>query len=104
MITIVNYGMGNLGSLKNMFRFLDIPCNISGDANEIINSKKILLPGVGNFEKAIKRIKESGLEKILKQKVIHDNVPILGICLGMQLLMDYSEERNVNGLRFISGR
>ena len=104
MITIVNYEMGNLGSIQNMFKYLDIDVKISNDINEIKKAKKILLPGVGSFDMAIKKIKEKNLWDILNEKALIEKVPILGICLGMQLLTNSSEEGKESGFGWIDAK
>jgi imidazole glycerol-phosphate synthase subunit HisH len=101
MITIVNYGMGNLGSVQNMFKRIGIPTEVTSDISKIENAEKLLLPGVGAFEAAIQKIKESGIKEILDKKVLEDKVPVLGICLGMQLLTKGSEEGVSPGLGWI---
>jgi len=103
-IVIINYGMGNLRSVQNRFGRLGMDTLISSDANEILNAKKLVLPGVGHFANGMKNLRESGFIEILQQKVLEENCPILGICLGMQLLTDFSEEGEVAGLGFIKGK
>ena len=100
MITIVDYGMGNLGSIKNMLKKLGVESLITGDINEIKNAQKLLLPGVGSFDAAMKKLNE-GYRDVLDQKVLEDKTPILGICLGMQLLTRGSEEGKMKGLGWI---
>ncbi len=104
MITIVDYGMGNLGSVKNMFRFIGVDCEITNDVQKIADAKKILLPGVGAFDAAMQKINESGLKPVLDKKALEDKVPFLGICLGMQLLTTSSEEGVLPGLGWIPAR
>ncbi|MDB5199012.1 MAG: imidazole glycerol phosphate synthase, glutamine amidotransferase subunit [Chitinophagaceae bacterium] len=104
MITIVNYGMGNLGSVQNMFKRIGIPTEITGDINRIEKAQKLLLPGVGAFGAAMQRIEESGLRNILDKKVLEDKIPVLGICLGMQLLTRSSEEGLLPGLGWIQAQ
>jgi imidazole glycerol-phosphate synthase subunit HisH len=104
MITIVDYGMGNLGSVLNMFKRVGAKAHISSDLKEIRNASKILLPGVGSFDAAMERIRSSGMKEVLDQKALIDKVPTLGICLGMQLLTDASEEGKLPGLGWIKGR
>lgn len=101
MITIVDYGMGNLGSIKNMFKYIGVEAVIESDADNIKNASKILLPGVGSFDAAMKRINENGLKEVLDEKALKEKVPVLGICLGMQLLTNLSEEGSLNGLGWI---
>lgn len=102
MITIVDYGMGNLGSILNMFKRIGVPAMITSDHNEIASADKILLPGVGAFDNAMARINESGLRAVLDRKALVERVPILGICLGMQLLTRSSEEGTQPGLGWIA--
>ena len=99
MITIVDYGMGNLGSIQNMFKRIKVESEITGDVERIASAKKILLPGVGAFDAAMQRINEGDLKQVLDQKALQEKVPVLGICLGMQLLTNSSEEGKLPGLR-----
>jgi len=98
MITIVDYGMGNLGSIQNMLRRLGAATEVIGDPVKLARAEKILLPGVGAFDIAMNRINESGLRAVLDRKALEQRVPILGICLGMQLLTRGSEEGKLPGL------
>jgi glutamine amidotransferase len=101
MITIVDYGMGNLGSIKNMFKRIGVPAEITGDAQVLARATKILLPGVGAFDSAMKRINSGGLRAVLDHKALQERIPIMGICLGMQLLTRASEEGSLAGLGWI---
>ncbi|MDO8994063.1 imidazole glycerol phosphate synthase subunit HisH [Daejeonella sp.] len=103
MIAIVDYGMGNLGSVANMFKKVGVLAQITSDPDVIMASPKILLPGVGSFDSAMQRINSSGLKEVLDYKALVEKIPILGICLGMQLLMDGSEEGELSGLGWIPG-
>jgi imidazole glycerol-phosphate synthase subunit HisH len=102
MIIIVDYGMGNLGSVFNMFKKIGVDSKITSDLVEIKSAKKLLLPGVGSFDKAMERIVTSGIKEVLDQKVLVEETPILGICLGMQLLTNSSEEGIEKGLGYIN--
>ena len=102
MITIVDYGMGNLGSVFNMFKKIGVASKITSDLEEIKTATKLLLPGVGSFDKAMERINTSGIKEVLDQKVLVEETPILGICLGMQLLTNSSEEGIEKGLGYIN--
>ena len=104
MITIVDYGMGNLGSVFNMFKKIGVTSKITSDLKEIEKAEKLLLPGVGAFDNAMKRINESGLRPILDYKALEEKIPILGICLGMQLLTLKSEEGKEGGLGWIKAK
>jgi len=94
--------MGNLGSVQNMFKRIGVPSEIIGDPEGIAKATKLLLPGVGAFDAAMDKIEESGLRKILDQKVLDEKIPTLGICLGMQLLTSGSEEGKCAGLGWLA--
>lgn len=105
MITIVDYGMGNLGSLRNMLKRIGCPAQIVSDPEKILGAEKLILPGVGAFDAAMRCINDSdGLREALDQRVLKDGVPVLGVCLGMQLMTDGSEEGESLGLGWIPGR
>jgi len=101
MIVIVDYGMGNLGSIANMLKKIGGPAQVTDSLEEIEAASKIILPGVGAFDKAMERMNGCGLRSVLEKKALEDRVPFLGICLGMQLLTDRSEEGELSGLGFI---
>jgi glutamine amidotransferase len=100
-IIIIDYGMGNLRSIYNKFRKLNLPVEISSDLNTIKNAQKLVLPGVGHFKTGMTRLEEMGLIDVLNIMVLEKKVPILGICLGVQLFSKYSEEGNLSGLGWI---
>ena len=103
MITIVDYGMGNLGSIYNMFvKKIKVECEITSDLDKIKSAEKLLLPGVGAFDKAMERISDGGFKDVLDVKVLEEKTPVLGICLGMQLLTNGSEEGKLPGLGWIN--
>ncbi len=104
MITVVDYGMGNLGSVKNMLKYLGYDSIISSEPKEIENAKKIILPGVGFFDKAMQKLESLKLISVLNEKALIKKTPILGICLGMQLLTYGSEEGVLPGLGWIPAR
>jgi imidazole glycerol-phosphate synthase subunit HisH len=101
MITIVDYGMGNLGAVQNMLRYIGVPSCVTGDPEAVAKAERILLPGVGAFDAAMLRIDASGLRAVLDHKALVQKVPTLGICLGMQLLTRGSEEGQAVGLGWI---
>ncbi len=103
MIAIINYGLGNLASVKNTLDRLKIPAIITCDIVEIQNSDAIILPGVGSAKQGMENLKKRKLDKILVSE-IKKGKPFLGICLGMQLLFSESEEGNVNCLNVIEGK
>lgn len=103
MITIIDYGMGNLRSVEKGFQRLKIPSQITSDIEQIKKAEKLILPGVGSFFAGMRNLKNMGLVELLNLKVIDEKTKILGICLGMQLLTNFSEEGNVCGLKWING-
>lgn len=102
-IAIVDYGLGNLGSIKNMLKKLGSVSRITSDSNIIENADKIILPGVGSFDSGMNHLLDSGLKDVLDFVVKEKCVPIAGICLGMQLMTEKSEEGRLNGLGWVSG-
>ena len=102
MIAIVDYGMGNLGSIRNMFKRIGVAAEVTGRVDDLARASKILLPGVGAFDSAMQRIDDSGLREVLERKALQERVPTLGICLGMQLLTRGSEEGRLPGLGWIA--
>lgn len=104
MITIVNYGMGNLGSLLNMFKRIGVSAAIESAPAAIQQAEKLVLPGVGAFDAAMSCINTvPGLREVLDHKALVERTPILGVCLGMQLLTHSSEEGTLPGLAWIPG-
>lgn len=102
-ITIIDYGIGNLGSVYNMLKKVGAKVNVTADKRIIEKTHKIVLPGVGSFDYAIENLNKSGLFELLNYKVIDEKAPILGICLGMQLLFESSEEGSLPGFGWIAG-
>lgn len=101
-VVVVDYGIGNLGSIPNMLKRLGTPSTITSDPEQIRNASRIVLPGVGAFDAGMNRLRELDLEEVLQEK--HDDgTPILGLCLGMQLLFDRSAEGSSKGLGWIRG-
>lgn len=101
MIAIVDYGIGNLGSLANMLRKIGANPVVSSDPLLISKAKKLLLPGVGSFDKGIKNLADKDLVPLLNELVLEKKIPILGICLGMQLFSKNSEEGKLSGLGWL---
>lgn len=101
MIGIIDYGMGNLGSVKRKLDKIGAYSVITSDPKEIRNADKLILPGVGHFGNAVNEIKSRGLWDILSYEVQIRKKPILGICLGMQLMAKCSEEGNIDGFGWI---
>lgn len=103
MIVIIDYGLGNVGSIKNMLKKIGIESRITDSIGEIEKADKIILPGVGKFDAGMQGIRERGLLPVLNNKVLVEKVPLLGICLGMQILTDSSDEGKDTGLGWIHG-
>ncbi len=103
MIAIIDYGVGNLGSVKNAFDYLGLECVVTSDKDVILNAEKVVLPGVGAFADAMNSFLALGLDKTLFE-CIKQNKPILGICVGMQMLFEYSYEYGIHkGLGIFKG-
>jgi imidazole glycerol-phosphate synthase subunit HisH len=98
MITVINYGVGNLGSVMNMFKKINVAAKLSTSIDDIINAEKLLLPGIGSFDVAMQKLVSTGYLPYLNKKVLEDKTPTLGICLGMQLMTNGSEEGVEKGL------
>lgn len=101
MIAIIDYGLGNLGSIKNMLKKIGYESEITSDHQVIQSAKKLILPGVGAFDQGMKNLDERGLIPLLNQKVLVEKTPVLGICLGMQLVTNKSEEGSLSGLGWV---
>lgn len=100
-IVIVDYGMGNLFSVQKKLDRMQVKTLVSDNISAIEKADKILLPGVGHFEHAMHHLHDKQLIDVLNQKVLVEKTPILGICLGMQLMCTDSEEGNCEGLKWI---
>ena len=98
MIVIVDYGLGNLGSIKNMLRKIGYSSIVSSNPDEISKASKLIFPGVGAFDTGMKHLTDSGLIDILGYKALIEKIPVLGICLGAQLMTRSSEEGCLPGL------
>lgn len=101
MVGIINYGLGNLGSIQNMLKVIGEKAVISSNPEELDKCDRYILPGVGAFDAGMQKLNESGLSSYLKEKATDEKKPILGICLGMQLLGRKSEEGSLPGLGLI---
>ena len=104
MITIIDYNTGNLGSIKNMLKRLGIASLITNDVSKIEQAVKLILPGVGHFDYGMQQLLQSGLIPVLNKKILDEKTPILGICLGVQLFSEKSEEGTEKGLGWIKGK
>lgn len=104
MFVIVDYGVGNLTSILNMVKKGGNEAVISSDIDVVAKASRILLPGMGHFDNCMSRFNASGLREIITRKVFEEKVPVLGICVGLQMLMQSSEEGVEKGLGWISGK
>lgn len=103
MIAIVNYGLGNIQAIANIYGRINLPVRIASCAAELAGAKKVILPGVGAFDWAMDRLNKSGMRDALDELVLGQQVPVLGICVGMQMLARSSDEGIIPGLGWING-
>jgi len=103
MITIIDYGLGNILAFVNVYRRLNIPVSVARNAAELAGADRLILPGVGAFDQAMQQLDASGMRQELEQLVVQQGLPVLGICVGMQMLARSSEEGRLPGLGWIDG-
>ncbi|MCZ4336711.1 imidazole glycerol phosphate synthase subunit HisH [Shewanella colwelliana] len=103
MIAIVDYGLGNIKAFANVFKRLNIECYFAATEEELRRASKIILPGVGAFDHAMSMLNNSGLRACLDELVLERKIPVIGICVGMQMMADSSEEGASAGLGWIPG-
>lgn len=103
MISIVDYGLGNIRAFSNVYKRLNIAHCFASNPEQLLHSEKIILPGVGAFDHAMRKLNSSGLRDTLDELVLARKVPVLGICVGMQMMSDSSEEGVSEGLGWIKG-
>lgn len=101
MISLVDYGLGNILAFANIYKRLNIPVRVVSTAPELRTSEKIILPGVGSFDWAMTRLNESGMRETLDLLVMEKQVPIIGICVGMQMMAKRSDEGQLDGLGWV---
>lgn len=104
MIAIVDYGLGNVLAFVNVYKRLNIPVTVAKTPGDLANASKLILPGVGAFDHAMQQLEQSGMRPEVDQLVLEHGVPVLGICVGMQMLANSSEEGVLPGLSWIDGR
>jgi imidazole glycerol-phosphate synthase subunit HisH len=104
MIRIVDYGLGNVQAFLNVFKRLNITAKIATTADELADAAKLILPGVGHFDHAMDRLTQSGMRQALEELALKKRVPVLGVCVGMQILGQSSDEGALQGLGWIDGR
>jgi imidazole glycerol-phosphate synthase subunit HisH len=103
MITVISYGLGNINAFCNIFNRLNIPVTLASDANQLAKAEKVILPGVGSFDYAMTMLQASGMKDTLDELVTVKKIPVLGVCVGMQMLGHSSEEGKMKGLSWIDG-
>mgnify|MGYP003615225218 CR=1 FL=1 len=104
MIGIVDYGVGNIAAFLNIFKELGIDCFVAKTNDDLVKATKLILPGVGHFDFAMQKLENSGMIETLNQQVLINKIPILGICVGMQMMANESEEGTSKGLEWISAK
>jgi len=104
MITIVDYGLGNIRAFSNVYKRMNIDARVAARAEDLAGATKLILPGVGAFDHAMELLQASGMRHALDDLVMKRKVPVLGICVGMQILANASDEGEMPGLGWIPGR
>jgi glutamine amidotransferase len=103
VIAIINYGSGNVQAIARIYRRLNLPVVLATTAREVLEADRLILPGVGAFDWAMQRLNDSGMRAALEHCVLEEKKPLLGICVGMQMLARSSEEGTLAGLGWIAG-
>jgi glutamine amidotransferase len=101
MITIIDYGVGNINAFVNVYKRLNVPVKIAKTAVDLEDAQKIILPGVGHFDHAMTQLIKSGMREKLDELVLEKKVPVIGICVGMQMMGNDSDEGTMRGLGWI---
>lgn len=101
MITLIDYGVGNINAFVNVYKRVDVPVKIAKTKEDLIGAEKLILPGVGHFDHAMTQLNNSGMRDTLDRLVLVDKIPVIGICVGMQMMANSSDEGTMEGLNWI---
>ena len=101
MITIVDFGSGNVAAISNIYKRLNLPYSVASSPQELLCATKLILPGVGAFDQTMLRLNSLGFTDVLNEMVLHKKTPILGVCVGMQVMAKSSEEGELSGFGWI---
>ncbi|GEN72332.1 MULTISPECIES: imidazole glycerol phosphate synthase subunit HisH [Chryseobacterium] len=101
MITLIDYGVGNINAFVNVYKRVNVPVKIAKTKEDLLNAQKLILPGVGHFDHAMSQLNNSGMRETLDELVLDKKVPVIGICVGMQMMANNSDEGNMEGLKWI---
>lgn len=101
MITLIDYGVGNINAFVNVYKRVDVPVKIAKTKEDLIGAEKLILPGVGHFDHAMNQLNNSGMRETLDKLVLVDKIPVIGICVGMQMMANCSDEGTMEGLKWI---
>jgi imidazole glycerol-phosphate synthase subunit HisH len=103
VIAIIDYGCGNTHAFINAFKFINVPSYVASNVNEVERADKIILPGVGSFDYVMNSFNKSGLRDIVEQRVMIEKIDVIGVCSGMQIFAETSDEGNEKGLGWVKG-
>ncbi|MGI9581163.1 imidazole glycerol phosphate synthase subunit HisH [Chryseobacterium sp. RRHN12] len=101
MITIIDYGVGNINAFVNVYKRVDVPVKVAKTKEDLEGAQKLILPGVGHFDHAMTQLNNSGMREKLDELVLNQKVPVIGICVGMQMMANRSDEGIMEGLKWI---
>lgn len=101
MITIIDYGVGNINAFVNVYKRVNVPVKIAQNTADLKGAEKLILPGVGHFDHAMKELNNSGMREELDRLVLQEKIPVIGICVGMQMMANRSDEGSMEGLKWI---
>ncbi|EQB91584.1 imidazole glycerol phosphate synthase subunit HisH [Elizabethkingia anophelis] len=101
MITLIDYGVGNINAFVNVYKRVDIPVKIAKTKEDLLDAQKLILPGVGHFDHAMSQLNNSGMRETLDELVLDKKIPVIGICVGMQMMANNSDEGKMDGLKWI---